>query len=274
MLNSLFSLDWTGVPPDLVPLANLEFKLFRGSGSDVIKLVTGSGPVVQGVLYLLILISVASWGIILYKYLLLRRTNRATGEFLEVFWSQKNLSAIFDEAKNHPESPMAELFAAGYQELVKLSKSQAAAGAGDVAAMTTELVGIENVERAMRKVARAQITRLEGWLTFLATTGSTAPFIGLFGTVWGIVGSFQNIGLTGSASLAVVAPGISEALIATATGLAAAIPAVVAYNHYGRKIRTIAAEMENFAGEFLNIADLYFRRRRGKPGAAPASAAV
>ena len=117
----------------------------------------------------------------------------------------------------------------------------------------TELGGIENVSRALRRATNSEITRLEKYLTFLATTGSTSPFIGLFGTVWGIMTAFEGIGKTGSASLAVVAPGIAEALIATAIGLVAAIPAVMAYNHFQNKIRVLINEMDSFSTEFLNI---------------------
>jgi biopolymer transport protein TolQ len=119
--------------------------------------------------------------------------------------------------------------------------------------VSTDLGGIENISRALRRATTSEITRLEKYVTFLATTGATAPFIGLFGTVWGIMTAFKGIGETGSASLAVVAPGIAEALIATAIGLVAAIPAVMGYNHFQHKIKVLIAEMDNFSTEFLNI---------------------
>jgi biopolymer transport protein TolQ len=147
-------------------------------------------------------------------------------------------------------SPLTVLFNEGYGELKKLVDSD---GKNDGGALSTDLGGIENVSRALRRATNSEITRLEKYLTFLATTGSTSPFIGLFGTVWGIMTAFEGIGKTGSASLAVVAPGIAEALIATAIGLVAAIPAVMAYNHFQHKIRVLVKEMDNFSTEFLNI---------------------
>jgi biopolymer transport protein TolQ len=127
--------------------------------------------------------------------------------------------------------------------------------------ISTELGGIDNIARALRRATNSEITRLEKYLTFLATTGSTAPFIGLFGTVWGIMTSFKGIGETGSASLAVVAPGIAEALIATAIGLVAAIPAVIGYNHFQYKIRVLIGEMDNFSTEYLNVVQRTFSRK-------------
>jgi len=142
------------------------------------------------------------------------------------------------------------LFNEGYGELKEVVEG---GGVSEGSALSTDLGGVENVSRALRRATNSEITRLEKYLTFLATTGSTSPFIGLFGTVWGIMTAFEGIGRTGSASLAVVAPGIAEALIATAIGLVAAIPAVMAYNHFQHKIRVLIKEMDNFSTEFLNI---------------------
>jgi biopolymer transport protein TolQ len=223
----------------------------------VVGMVTGSGPVVQGVLYLLILFSVVSWGIIGYKYLQIRRARRESGRFSDIFWETKNLTSIHTASTELKQSPVAQVFRAGYQELVRLmrSKRQGNPGEGD---MTTELGGIDNVERAMKRATSQEVTRLERALTFLATTASTTPFIGLFGTVWGIMNAFRGLSTTQSSSIQAVAPGISEALIATAAGLAAAIPAVVAYNYFSRQIRVLSADMENFSHEFLNIAERHF----------------
>jgi len=150
------------------------------------------------------------------------------------------------------------VFRAGYQELVRFTRAKRQAEAAEDGSDSIELSGLASVERAMKRAKNQELTRLEKALTFLATTASATPFIGLFGTVWGIMNAFLGLSTTQSSSIQAVAPGIAEALIATATGLVAAIPAVVAYNHYSRQIRVLAAEMENFSAEFLNIAERHF----------------
>jgi biopolymer transport protein TolQ len=222
----------------------------------LISMVTGSGPVVQAVLYVLILFSVFSWGIIFYKLRQIRVARRQSARFIEIFWDTKNLTTIHTSSQELKQSPVAHVFRAGYQELLRLTrvKRQNPADLG----MDTELGGIDNVERAMKRATTQEITSLERALTFLATTASATPFIGLFGTVWGIMTAFRGLSVTQSSSIQAVAPGIAEALIATATGLVAAIPAVVAYNHFARQIRVLSAEMENFSSEFLNIAKRHF----------------
>jgi biopolymer transport protein TolQ len=224
---------------------------------SLVRVVIGSGPVVQSVLYLLISMSVASWGVILYKARQVRVARRQSERFVEIFWESRNLTTIHAEIQHLRDSPVAQVFRAGYQELVRLTRAKRQTGP-DEAAMTTELGGVANVERAMRRATSQEITRLERALTFLATTASATPFIGLFGTVWGIMNAFRGLSVTQSSSIQAVAPGISEALIATAAGLAAAIPAVVAYNYFARQIRVLSVEMENFSAEFLNIADRHF----------------
>ena len=154
-----------------------------------------------------------------------------------------------------PDSPVAAVFTAGYEELVRLRSHNAAAEG-----LTTELSGVAHVERAMRRAAARQRVELDRLLTFLATTASTAPFVGLFGTVWGIMNSFRGLSSGGPSTIQAVAPGISEALIATAAGLAAAIPALVAFNYYSRRARLISGEMDSFISEFLNIAERNFLR--------------
>jgi biopolymer transport protein TolQ len=156
-------------------------------------------------------------------------------------------------------SPLIALFNEGYAELKKLMEK--GEEKEDSSVISTELGGIDNIARALRRATTSEITRLERYLTFLATAGSTAPFIGLFGTVWGIMTAFKGIGETGSASLSVVAPGIAEALIATAIGLVAAIPAVMGYNHFQNRIKVLIAEMDNFPTEFLNIVHRTFTRK-------------
>jgi biopolymer transport protein TolQ len=222
----------------------------------IFSMVTGSGPVVQAVLYILVLFSVFSWAVIFYKFRQIRRARRQSERFIEIFWDTKNLTAIHGATEQLKHSSVGQVFRAGYQELVRLTRAKRQENAGE--ALTTELSGTGNVERAMKRATSQQLTELERALTFLATTASATPFIGLFGTVWGIMNAFLGLSTTHSSSIQAVAPGIAEALIATATGLAAAIPAVVAYNHFSGQIRVLAVEMENFSSEFLNIAERHF----------------
>jgi biopolymer transport protein TolQ len=222
----------------------------------IIQMVTGSGAVVQGVLFLLIGFSVVSWSIIFTKSRQIRRAERESERFIDIFWDAKNLTAINTASLDLKESPVAQVFRAGYQELVRLTRAKRQAAGGEE--ISTDLGGVENVERAMKRATTQEITKLERSLGFLATTASAAPFVGLFGTVWGIMNAFRGLSVTQSSSIQAVAPGISEALIATAIGLAAAIPAVIAYNHFAGKVRVLSAEMDNFASEFLNIAERHF----------------
>uniref|UniRef100_A0A831UFF2 Protein TolQ n=1 Tax=Geobacter metallireducens TaxID=28232 RepID=A0A831UFF2_GEOME len=211
----------------------------------------GTGLVVKLVLFILIFFSVVSWAIIFFKLLQVYRANSESERFLDFFWKTKRFDAINSQLDRFTNSPLTVLFSEGYGELKRLVEKGDQKEELDI--MSTELGGIENIARALRRATTSEITRLEKYVTFLATTGSTTPFIGLFGTVWGIMNAFKGIGETGSASLAVVAPGISEALIATAIGLVAAIPAVMAYNHFQHKIKVLIATMDNFSTEFLNI---------------------
>ena len=216
----------------------------------------GTGLVVKLVLFVLGYFSVVSWGIIGYKLIQVSSANRDSERFLDFFWETKRFDAISTQIDRFDKSPLASLFREGYGEYTKLSARRDEKQEPSV--ISTELGGIDNIARALRRATTSEITRLEKYLTFLATTGSTAPFIGLFGTVWGIMTAFKGIGETGSASLAVVAPGIAEALIATAIGLVAAIPAVMGYNHFQNKIKVLIAGMDNFSTEFLNIVQRSF----------------
>jgi biopolymer transport protein TolQ len=222
----------------------------------VLDLVRGSGAVVQGILYLLVLFSVVSWGIIAHKYFQIRRSKREAEKFIEIFWERRNLSSIHDASRELKASPVGQVFRAGYEELVRVSRSKKESSQSE--SLTTELGGVDNVSRAMKRATSVEITKLEKYLSFLATTASTAPFIGLFGTVWGIMDAFRGLSVTHSSSIQAVAPGIAEALIATAVGLAAAIPALMAYNYFVQQIKVLAAEMDNFSQEFLNIAERHF----------------
>jgi len=217
--------------------------------------VRGSGAVVQGILYLLVLFSVVSWGIIAHKYFQIRRSKQESEKFIEIFWERRNLSSIHDASRELKASPVGHVFRAGYEELVRVSRTKKESS-GET--LTTELGGVDNVSRAMKRATSVEITKLEKYLSFLATTASTAPFIGLFGTVWGIMDAFRGLSVTHSSSIQAVAPGIAEALIATAVGLAAAIPALMAYNYFVQQIKVLAAEMDNFSQEFLNIAERHF----------------
>lgn len=224
-----------------------------GEQLDVLSLVTSSGPIVQGVLYILVLLSVGTWGIVFYKFRQVREARRQSADFVRVFWETKNLTTIYEAVDDLARSPVAQVFRGGYREVVRLNKDRQEEP-------TTAAVRVDSVERAMKRTINAQVTELERSLTFLASTASAAPFIGLFGTVWGIMNAFLGLSMSQSSSIQAVAPGIAEALIATAAGLAAAIPAVIAYNYFAREIRVLAAEMHNFASEFLSIVERHFLR--------------
>ena len=224
----------------------------------MLDLVFSAGPVVKLVLLILVYFSLVSWAIIFYKVSVIQRAIKESDRFLNFFWTKKRFDLVGQGIKEFSHSPIANLFREGYHEMLQLKKKNTdPAEPGDFSLKmdTTEMVG-----RALRRATTQETQRLEKYLTFLATTGSTAPFIGLFGTVWGIMDAFHGIGTTGSASLAVVAPGISEALIATAIGLAAAIPAVMGYNHFLNKVNILIGEMDNFSQELLNIVE---RMERG-----------
>ena len=208
------------------------------------SLIAQASPLVKLILLLLMSASILTWAIIFFKSRLIRSSFQGNKEFLEVFWNSKALEDIHQKIETLPYSPIAKVFNAGYQELRKLpAQDRTQDGTAE----------ITNIERALNRAHSIEIEELEKYVEWLATTASAAPFVGLFGTVWGIMSSFQNIGAMGSASLAVVAPGISEALIATAVGLAAAIPAVVAYNWILNKLKRISLDVENFSQEFLNM---------------------
>jgi biopolymer transport protein TolQ len=227
----------------------------RGAEIDYIEIILNSGPVVMGVLFLLLSASVMSWAIILRKWLHLRTAQEQSVKFLETFWQSKRLDAIYQAAESLSNSPISQVFRAGYVELSKVTARQKKEGED---AMSEQLGGIENVERALKRAAAAEVTHLESTVPFLGTTASAAPFVGLFGTVWGIMRAFNEIYQMGNANLATVAKPISEALIATAVGLFAAIPAVVAYNYFVSKIRVLDSEMINFSSDFLNIVRRHF----------------
>lgn len=215
-----------------------------------------AGPVGQFVMLTLLLFSITSWSIVFMKFRLYKRVREDSEEFLETFWSSANLSEAHKTSEEFEYSPEAAVFSAGYTELQKINKIRNRNEEKETTeSLEMQLATMDNLKRAMRKAHLQHINQLGASLPFLATTGSAAPFIGLFGTVWGIMVSFHDIGQRGSASLAVVAPGISEALVATAAGLAVAIPAVIAYNHFSNKLDGVDSEIEDFSTDFLNLVE-------------------
>lgn len=221
-------------------------------GFDLLQLLLGASGMVRGVLFLLVCMSIISWYVIGYKWFYLSRAQGESLRFLEAFWQAKRLDAAYAEAEQQKRSPIAHMFKAGYLELSRLQKAKESGTPQDDA--------IENVERALRRAATSESTQLEGMVPFLATVGSAAPFVGLFGTVVGIIDAFGSIARHGSANLATVAPGIAEALGTTAVGLIAAVPAVVAFNFFARKTKVLMAEMDSFANDYLNIVKRNFLR--------------
>jgi biopolymer transport protein TolQ len=219
----------------------------------IAELVLSAGPVAKFVLGVLGLFSIICWALIVEKWWEFRRISRSSERFVRLFRDARRFSVVYGAAKKHRDSPLAQVYLAAGQEAASML-----GGAEIVDRVLEEEEGLgperlEAVGRAMRRAATTEIARMERYLVFLATTASSAPFIGLFGTVWGIMTSFQSIGSQGSANLAVVAPGISEALIATAAGLGAAIPAVMGYNYYVNRVKHWAIEVETFSLELLNV---------------------
>jgi biopolymer transport protein TolQ len=232
-------------------------------GGDFIGLISRSSYLSRGVLVVLALFSITSWGIILYKLATFSRIRRQTGTFLDVFHRSSKFSEVQAICHSLGASPLVGMFQAAYAELnaqLRQSGAPAAAGGGNPAAVVGRpiLKSVTTVDRALLRASTVEINKLEHQVPFLATTASITPFIGLFGTVWGIMSAFQGIASVGSTNLGVVAPGIAEALIATAAGLFAAIPAVYFYNLLTQRVKIFSAEMDDFALEFLNIVERNF----------------
>jgi biopolymer transport protein TolQ len=219
------------------------------------SLVAQSGPVAKFVLLLLLVFSLVSWAIIIFKGVVLRRAYAQSQTFLQVFRKSTKFSEVNSVCGQLRSSPLVGVFQAGYVEV----NQQVRGGSGTPPAGSRPTVkSLESLSRSLVRAATVEVTRLERRVTFLATTASVTPFVGLFGTVWGIMTAFADIGRMGSANLAVVAPGISEALITTAMGLAAAIPAAVFFNFYNSRIKVLSSMMDDFALEFLNIVERNF----------------
>ena len=231
----------------------------RAAAEDFTELVLSASLVVQFVMGLLLLFSIISWGIVLYKWWAYRGIEKDTRTFLEVFRKSAKFSEVQAVCPSLAQSPLVGMFQAGYAELTaQLRQSQPPSSSPGTPAPRPTLKSITAVDRALLRASSIELNKLEKRVTFLATTASITPFIGLFGTVWGIMTAFMNIGAQGSTDLAVVSTPIAEALIATALGLFAAIPAVYFYNHFTSKVKTYASEMDDFALEFLNISERNF----------------
>lgn len=219
---------------------------------NLLKLIADASIVVKLVLLILLFFSVVSWTIIFFKRKALKSASSQSKKFLSAFRRSRDLQEVNEATKKYNSSPLASLLQAGLREVTYFSKSN------PHPVLTSD--HLERINRALVKASNREISRLENMMNFLATTGSVTPFIGLFGTVWGIMDSFHEIGIARSASLVTVAPGIAEALIATALGLFAAIPAVISYNYFLHRIKDLIIEMEDFSIEFLNITERLYGR--------------
>ena len=232
-------------------------------GIDFVQLIGDATWLSKSVLLILLLFSAVSWGIILYKIWQYRRAARDTETFLQVFRKSSKFSEVQSICASVAASPLVGIFQAGYAELnTQLRSAKTAAGADEAkppaGSPRPTLRSLDAVDRALLRATSAEVSKLEKRVPFLATTASITPFIGLFGTVWGIMYAFQEIGVQGSTSLSVVAPGIADALVATAAGLFAAVPAVYFYNDFTTRVKESASQMDDFALEFLNIAERNF----------------
>jgi biopolymer transport protein TolQ len=227
--------------------------------TNFLRLISEGGTIEQIVLVILLLFSLVSWAIIFYKFWQFSRVERQTKTFLDVFRKSSKFSEVQAVCRTLTDSPLTGIFQSGYSELNSQLRSPSTADVKPSATVVRPtLKSLDAVDRALLRATTVEMNRLERRLTFLATTASITPFIGLFGTVWGIMDAFQRIGLAGSSSLGVVAPGIANALIATAAGLFAAIPAVYFYNYFTGRVRHFSGDMDDFALEFLNIAERNF----------------
>ncbi len=233
-------------------LAASEVNLGSELGSGVIDLIAQSGPIAQGVLLTLLFFSLISWGIMLDKIWMFRQINKRTRKFARIFQTKESLEQIFFLAVKMKPSPLNNIFQGGYKEYKRIK------GADKNTEPFSDAENLSHDENLKPKLVSElsglvtdEVLKLEKRLVFLATTASATPFIGLFGTVWGIMNAFRGIGSYGSASITAVAPGIAEALITTAAGLAAAIPAVIGYNYINNKIKNFTVQMERFAEEFI-----------------------
>ncbi len=224
---------------------------------SIFELFWSSGPIAKLVFLILAGMSIGSWAIMLGKAAQFRKVSAQTAEFMEAFRSSQRFSEVNSAASRLSASPLVGLFQAGYAELDSQIKAAGADAAG-AASGGYRIRSLESLRRSLRRAISVEQTVLSRGTSFLATTAAASPFIGLFGTVWGIMIAFRDIGVTGSTSLATVAPGIAEALINTAAGLAAAIPALIGFNYFANRVRQMRVEMEDFLLEFINLAERNF----------------
>ena len=222
-----------------------------GHTFSIISIVSSAGLVVKLVLLILLVFSITSWTIIFFKFFLVRKAEKETEEFNQTFWASKNISEAYTNSKKLRNTPLARIFRIGFSELKKFDTLTATQTGKSIDSSKASVT----IRRKLQNAISEEMKRLLNMTPFLATVGNTAPFIGLFGTVWGIMDSFHSIGMSKSVSLAVVAPGISEALVATAFGLAVAIPSVIAFNYFSSKIDSLSTSMESFSYDFLNIVE-------------------
>jgi biopolymer transport protein TolQ len=230
------------------------------TNTDIVRLVRDGSYLSQGVLLILLIFSALGWGITLYKMFTYRRASRQTSTFLDVFRKSSKFSEVQAVCPSLSESPLVGLFQSGYAELNAQLRQAPSSDPSkpQIPSGRPTLKSLESVDRALLRASGVELAKLERHVPFLATTASITPFIGLFGTVWGIMGSFASIGAAGSAGLSVVAPGIADALVATAAGLFAAIPAVYFYNLFTQRVKEFASSMDDFSLEFLNICERNF----------------
>jgi biopolymer transport protein TolQ len=249
------------------PLVALLLQASAGALSDnsstgIVNLLSRATALSISILAALALLSVWSWGIFLYKWWTFRRAARQSTQFLDVFRRSNKFSEVQAVCRSLGDSPLVGLFQTGYTELTAQLRQTAPETANGPnprpAAGRPTLKSLAAVDRALLRASAVEVNKLESRVTFLATVASMAPFVGLFGTVWGIMGAFEQIGATGSTNLQAVGTPIAEALIATAAGLAAAIPAVLFYNYLTQRVKIFASEMDDFSMEFLNIAERNF----------------
>jgi biopolymer transport protein TolQ len=238
---------------DLLPL------LAQGAEHDLLNLVFTASPLAKAVLIVLLFFSLFSWAIIFKKYSTLRKVRKDSQTFIRMFRKSKRFSEISTACESLRNTPLVEVFQAGYEELeAQLVADPRSGHSGNPGTHTTTLKTINVIQRALSRASSVELTKLEGNMSFLATTASVTPFIGLFGTVLGVIRSFTGLGLEGTATLRAVAPGIADALIATAAGLFAAIPAVIAYNYFLHQLKELGSAMDDFSLEFLNLMERTF----------------
>ena len=236
----------------LTALVGLSFPLFQSSAdqqSAIIELLLRASPIAKGVLLLLAIMSVVSWGIIFNKWLWFRRAERATQGFLARFKNRTKLSDVYLDSESYRQSPVARVFLAGYDEL-----------ANQMNEGSTELRSLDSIARVLQSATIEEVTSMERSLSWLASTANASPFIGLFGTVVGIIIAFHGLTTATASSIQAVAPGIAEALIATAAGIAAAVPAAVSYNHFLNRMKLLTATIDRFSLELTNLLERHYVR--------------